>query len=74
LRVVADQESSGIQLSSRTVAAGIVTLLALVFVVQNRRRSRIEFLWMDVDVGVWLALGVTFLLGALVGWLATRRS
>lgn len=71
---MADQESSGIQLSSRTVAAGIVTLLALVFVVQNRRRSRIEFLWMDVDVGVWLALGVTFLLGALVGWLATRRS
>jgi uncharacterized integral membrane protein len=62
----------GVRLQPRTVAAGVVTILALIFIAQNREEGTIEFLFLDVDVGLWLALAVTFLLGIAVGWLLRR--
>jgi uncharacterized integral membrane protein len=56
----------------RTVAAAVVILLVLAFVIQNGEKRTIEFLWFDIDVGLWIALTVTFLLGAAVGWLLRR--
>jgi len=67
-----DQPSSGIQVSPKLLAASIVTVLAVVFVAQNREESRIDFLWMHLELGLWLALAATFLLGAMVGWLVNR--
>jgi uncharacterized integral membrane protein len=71
---MSDSGSLGTRLPPKTVAAIVATLLAGVFVVQNREEGRIEFLWMHLDVGVWLALAVTFLLGAAAGWLLHTRS
>jgi uncharacterized integral membrane protein len=65
--------SPGRRLQPRTVVAVVLILLAVAFVAQNRRETRIEFLWMDFEVGVWIGLVVTFLLGMAAGALVSRR-
>ena len=47
------------------IAALVVVVLALVFVVQNDRSQRLEFLWFDFT----LPIGVTVLLAASIGGL-----
>jgi uncharacterized integral membrane protein len=64
----------GITLGAREVVALLVIVLAGVFIFQNTRRVRIDVLWADFEVRVWLALLAAFLLGAAVGVLATRVS
>lgn len=56
----------------KLIAAGVVAVLALVFVLQNRSEGTIRFLFLDVTVGVWVALLVAFGLGLLLGLLLPR--
>jgi uncharacterized integral membrane protein len=54
------------------VLAGALAVLAVVFIVQNRVRVRINFFTVDVSAPVWLVLTVT-VLGVVIGSLLRRR-
>jgi len=56
----------------KLIGAGIAAAVALIFILQNTEKGTIEFLFFDWEVGVWFALLVTFLLGALAGFLVPR--
>jgi len=51
------------------VGGGVALVLAAVFVLQNTETGTIEFLIFEWEVGIWLGLLITFLLGVLAGWL-----
>ncbi len=56
----------------KVIAAGVIAVLALIFILQNSEKRSIQFLFFDWIVGTWVALLVTFALGMLVGWLLAR--
>ncbi len=56
----------------KVIAAGVIAVLALIFILQNSEKRSIQFLFFDWIVGTWVALLVTFALGMLVGWLLER--
>jgi uncharacterized integral membrane protein len=60
------------RLSPKLVAAAVVTVLVVVFIFQNTERNTIDFLWLSVETGLWLALLVTFVVGVAVGWVLQR--
>jgi uncharacterized integral membrane protein len=53
----------------KMIAAGVVAVLVMIFILQNTEKRSIQFLFFDWTVGTWVALLVTFVLGMLVGWL-----
>ena len=57
----------------KMIAVGVIALLVLIFILQNTEKQSIQFLLFDWNVGTWLALLITFVLGMLVGWLLTRH-
>jgi uncharacterized integral membrane protein len=56
----------------KIIAAGVVALLTIVFVLQNRAESTIYFLFFEATIGVWVALLVAFGLGLALGLLLPR--
>ncbi|MFN8232003.1 MAG: DUF1049 domain-containing protein [Actinomycetota bacterium] len=50
----------------------VVAILILVFVLQNRDRANIDFLFWDVDVRIWFGLVIAVVLGFLAGLLVGR--
>ncbi len=53
----------------KLIAAGVVGVLALIFMLQNRQQRTIHFLFFEWTAGVWFALLVTFALGLAAGLL-----
>ncbi len=53
------------------IALGL-TVLAVVFIVQNRTTVRIDLFWVSVESPLWFILAVVFLVGWVVGVLAAR--
>ncbi|MEV6279656.1 hypothetical protein [Nocardia sp. NPDC051832] len=51
----------------------VLTVLAIVFILENRHKVDIEFLLLSVRSPMWLVLLVTFAVGWLVGILTHRR-
>lgn len=60
-------------LSPRTIAAGVVGALALVFVFQNTSRGQINVLFWTISMPAWIWLLVVFGAGVGVGLLLSRR-
>lgn len=58
--------------SGRLVALLVLALVILVFVLQNRDRANIDFLFWDVDVRLWFGLAVAVLLGLVAGFIVGR--
>jgi uncharacterized integral membrane protein len=58
--------------NGRWIALAIVGVVILIFVLQNRDRANIDFLFWDVDVRIWFGLAVAVLLGFLAGLLVAR--
>lgn len=56
----------------RWIALGVVAVLILVFVLQNRDRANIDFLLWDVDVRIWFGLAIAVVLGFVAGFLVGR--
>ncbi|WP_024800592.1 hypothetical protein [Nocardia sp. BMG51109] len=50
----------------------VLTVLAVVFIVENRNRVDIEFLLITIRSPMWLILLVMFVVGWLAGMLARR--
>jgi uncharacterized integral membrane protein len=57
----------------RVWLAVVITVLALVFIVQNHASTAIYLLQITVHAPMWVALLVTLLIGMVIGTLLTRR-
>jgi uncharacterized integral membrane protein len=68
----------GRSLGPRFVAAAVITVLALIFILQNTDKRRIEFLFWDANAPVWLWLLGVFVAGVVVGsvfpWFRRNRA
>jgi uncharacterized integral membrane protein len=58
--------------SGKLVALVVLAIVIVVFVLQNRDRANIDFLFWDVDVRVWFGLAVAVLLGLVAGFIVGR--
>ncbi len=52
----------------------VLTIVAVVFIVQNRHDTKITFLWMDLRSPMWLTLTAVTLLGVVIGIFVNRRT
>ena len=74
---MADQQQTGELAQRRTNLKGwallVALILLLVFVIQNSQEVEIDFLFAtSVSTPLIVALVISALLGALIGWLAPR--
>lgn len=53
-------------------AALVLSIIAVIFVVQNRRSTSIQLFWITVDSPLWFTLLIVFIVGWVVGVLTTR--
>ncbi|ORM31884.1 hypothetical protein [Williamsia sp. 1135] len=53
-------------------AALALSIIAVIFVLQNRRSTNIQLFWITVDSPLWFTLLVVFAVGWLVGVLTMR--
>lgn len=56
----------------RVVLAGVLAILILIFVFQNRTSVTMEYLWGTFRAPLWLMLIITLAVGAIIGWLTAR--
>lgn len=65
------------QVNASLIGGGIVAVLLLVFILQNRDRGTIDFLFWSMETSIWfgllLASGLTLLAERLVLWALARR-
>jgi hypothetical protein len=54
------------------VAAGVLLVLAVVFVFENTEEAEIRFVLPKVQMPLWVALAVTTVIGMVVGFLVAR--
>jgi uncharacterized integral membrane protein len=50
----------------------VLAVVILVFVLQNRDRANVDFLFWDLDVRIWFALAVAVILGSVTGFVVGR--
>jgi lipopolysaccharide assembly protein A len=55
------------------MGGGIIAILALIFILQNREDLPVNFLWLDIKAPLWVWLAIMFLAGGAVGWIASRN-
>jgi uncharacterized integral membrane protein len=67
------QRKASAVITPKRVAGLVIVALAVVFVVQNTRRTRVRFIVPIVTTWVWLALVVALILGFALGALVFRR-
>jgi uncharacterized integral membrane protein len=60
--------------SGRWIALGVVALITLIFVLQNRDRATVEFLFWDGHIRIWFALAIAAALGAVAGFILGRAT
>jgi len=66
-------EHSQSQISPRLVAGAVLVVLLVVFIVENRSRTDIRFIFPVVTAPLWVALLGAALIGAIAGALLTRH-
>ena len=62
-------QKKGIRITWRGVVLVILGFLLALFAVQNFNTAQVTFLGMDFDIYVWVIVGVSFLLGMVLGGL-----
>ncbi len=65
--------TSRLPFSTRQLAGVAFLLVAVVFILQNRRSTTIRFLGPEVTTPLWVALLVSVVLGVLAGGLLARK-
>ena len=79
MRPVADgtprrrSRSSGFPFSPRQIAAGVILVLVVAFIVQNDQTTEIQLIVPTVETPLWLALLAMFAVGTLLGTLLSQR-
>lgn len=61
------------RLSAKNWIAILGAALAVTFILQNRQRVRIEFLFLDLNAPLWISLGAVLLMGWVVGRFSFRK-
>lgn len=61
------------RVTPRQIAALVVAVLIVIFIVQNRELVRIQLFTASVTSPLWLVLAVMIVLGALIGFTLGRR-
>jgi uncharacterized integral membrane protein len=61
------------RLSAKNWIAILGAALAVIFVLQNRQRVRIEFLFLEMNAPLWISLGAVLLIGWVVGRFSFRK-
>jgi uncharacterized integral membrane protein len=61
------------QVSPRLLAAVAISVLLVLFIVMNRRQTRISFIVFDADAALWVALAIAALAGFGAGFLVGRK-
>jgi uncharacterized integral membrane protein len=56
--------------TSRLLAAGVVILVAVVFMSQNNDKVELNFLMLSIETRLWVGLLITLVLGAVLGQVA----
>ena len=65
--------STGGRLTPQRISAGILAVLALTFVLQNRDEVTLQFLGLRVTATLWFASLALLVVGVLIGVLWTSR-
>lgn len=66
-RDVVDREEGGrAGISPALIAAIVIAVLVVIFVLQNGQRAKVDFLWMDWRMPIWLVIAISLVLGALL--------
>jgi uncharacterized integral membrane protein len=68
----APAQPSGRRVSPSLLALVVVVAVAVVFILQNRERVPIDFLFFELKSRTWTAIGVSMVLGAILGQLVPR--
>lgn len=66
-------DGEGRGLDPKLIAGLVLLAVLLVFVFQNTDSSTIHFLVFDFEAPLWIMLGLTALVGVVIGYLAGRR-
>lgn len=53
--------------------AVVLTVIAVVFIVQNPDDTRISFLWIHLTWPLWLTLSIVAVIGIVIGHFITKR-
>jgi uncharacterized integral membrane protein len=61
------------RISPRTVVAGVVTVLLVLFVVLNRDSTEVSFIFFSAETNLWVALAIAGVAGGVAGFLLGRR-
>lgn len=69
-----DVHSAKGRLSNRAIGGIVLAIVAGLFILSNRERANVSFLFFNADVALWLALALTFALGLGVGTLVLGRA
>lgn len=51
----------------------VVAVVTVVFIAQNRDKTNISLLWLDVTWPLWLTLTIVTLLGIVIGYVVKGR-
>jgi uncharacterized integral membrane protein len=66
-------KSRGVLLTPARISVAVLAVLALVFIFENTRKTRIRLLIPEVTMPLWMALLATGVIGALCGAYFMRR-
>ncbi len=66
-------EGSRFPLTPRQVVGLVILILAVVFILQNRRQTVVRFIVPEATAPLWLALLISAVLGFVVGALLVAR-
>ena len=61
------------KMSAKNWIAVLGGILAVVFILQNHQRVRIEFLFLDTRAPLWISLGAVLLIGWIIGRFSFRK-
>jgi uncharacterized integral membrane protein len=59
-------------LSGKTIAAIVALVVLVVFMLQNRDRANVDFLFWDVEARLWVVIVIAAVLGFVIGWFLGR--
>lgn len=68
-----EEQKTGFSLGAAGWVGVVLTVLSLVFILQNRMTITINFFWLDVSAPLWFVLLLIFLVGWFVSFLVFRR-
>lgn len=73
VRNIDAKESEGSTLTVGKVLALLGLAAFVAFIIQNSQTSNIDFLWLTINLPVWLVGVIIFLIGALIGYYSKSR-